>query len=84
MLPDWNELSNGVQIALAHEALHRASLILAGQAETLADAIEDGSLADHGGAEALRLFAAMLRAEDEDGLTPAGHADDSGAWQGSG
>ena len=52
MLPDWNELSNGVQIALAHEAL--------------------------------RLFAAMLRAEDEDGLTPAGHADDSGAWQGRG
>lgn len=82
MLPDWNQLSKGVQVALAQEALHRAALVFADQAETLADAMDDGSVADRGGAEALRLFAAVLRAEDEDALTPVGHADEVAAFVG--
>ena len=39
----------------------------------LAGEMECGGLADRGGADALRLFAAVVRMEGRDDLAPAGH-----------
>lgn len=73
MLPEWNRLPDRLQIALSHEALARAAGIIATQAEALAQEIDNGTLADRGGSEALRLFAAVVRVGDSDELTAAGH-----------
>jgi hypothetical protein len=73
MSPCWSQLSDELQIALSREALHRASTSIAAQAEVLADEIERGGLADRGGPEALRLFAAVVRVSGKDELAPAGH-----------
>jgi hypothetical protein len=73
MFADWNLLSEALQIALSREALHRASTTIATQAEVLAGEMECGGLADRGGADALRLFAAVVRMEGRDDLAPAGH-----------
>ena len=74
MYPDWNRLSVELQLALSREALTRAAATIAAQAEVLADEIEQGSLADRGGPEALRLFAAVVRVGGQDELAAAGHA----------
>jgi hypothetical protein len=74
MYPDWNHLSEDLQIALSRAALSRAATTIAEQAEVLADEMECGALADRGGPEALRLFAAVVRLGDQDELVPAGHA----------
>jgi hypothetical protein len=73
MFPVWNNLSDELQLILAHEALTRAAANIASQAEVLADEFECGNLADRG-ADALRLFAAVVRAVDQDSLPAAGHA----------
>ncbi len=73
MSPCWNQLSDDLQIALSREALRRATATIAVQAEVLADEIEAGGLADRGGPDALRLFAAVVRIGREE-LRPAGHA----------
>lgn len=65
MLPEWSRLSDDVQIALSHEALRRAAATIAAQAEVLADEMEYGGLADRGGPDALRLFAAVVRVGQE-------------------
>ena len=62
MFLDWNNLPDELQLTLAREALVRAADSVASQAEVLANEIECGNLADHGGADALRLFAAVVRA----------------------
>ncbi len=74
MFTDWNQLSEDAQIALSRAALHRAVAAIAAQAEVLAHEMECGGLADYGGAEALRLFAAVVRVNDPDGMVPVGHA----------
>jgi hypothetical protein len=74
MFPDWKNLPDELQLALAHEALHRAAATIATQAEVFADEIESGNLADRGGPDALRLFAAVVRVGGADTLAPAGHA----------
>ena len=74
MFPDWNRLPETLQIALAQEALSRAAATIAVQAEVLADEIECGTLVDRGGADALRLFAAVVRIGDRGAAAPAGHA----------
>jgi len=74
MPSEWNALSNSTQIVLAQTALSRAAMILALQAEVLADEIERGTLADHGGADALRLFAAVVRAGSENDMPVMGSA----------
>jgi hypothetical protein len=74
MTADWNVLSDALQLLLAREALCRAVETIAGQAEILADEIEVGTLADRGGADALRLLAAIVRTTGQDGLGAAGHA----------
>ena len=73
MFTDWNRLPEDMQIALSREALSRAAAIIATQAEVLAAEIENGTLADRGGSEALRLFAAVVRVGDADELAPMGH-----------
>lgn len=74
MLAGWNQLPEDLQIALSRGAMHRAAAAIASQAEVLADEMECGGLADRGGADALRLFAAVVRASDRDEIVPAGHA----------
>jgi hypothetical protein len=54
--------------------LNRAADSIASQAEVLADEIDCGNLADHGGADALRLFAAVVRVGGKDELAAAGRA----------
>ncbi len=69
---DWNTLSDETQLAVTREALHRAVDTIAGQAENLASEIEAGTLADRGGPDALRLFAALVRSHTRERLVPAG------------
>jgi hypothetical protein len=64
MLSDWNLLSDDVQLALSRQALRRAAELIAGQADTLAEQIDAGIIADRGGPEALRLLASLLRTLD--------------------
>ena len=70
----WDSLSEDAQLALARQALHRAAETIAAQAECLAGEMEDGALADRGGAEALRLLVAVVRATGPGALAVAGHA----------
>ncbi len=74
MLPDWNMLSEPLQMALSHEAMRRAVAMIAEQAETLACEMEAGRLADRGGADGLRLFAAVIRVTTAEPLGAIGHA----------
>lgn len=79
MLPDWNTLSDDLQLALSREALRRAAETIAGHAEALAGEMENGGLADQGGPDALRLLAAVVRTTnrttpDCSGYGPVGHA----------
>ena len=62
MIADWNALPETLQLYLAQQAFHQAAETIAGQAEVLAVEFDDGTLADRGGAEALRLMAAIVRA----------------------
>jgi hypothetical protein len=71
---DWSNLTDDQQLALAREALRRAADTLADHAEVLAEEMEYGALRDQGGPEALRLFAAVVRATRADSFGPVGHA----------
>ncbi len=62
---DWDHLSHETKINLSTGAMMRAAETIAGQAETLADEMELGRLADHGGPAALRLLAAVVRIATE-------------------
>ena len=70
----WDSLPDDVQLSLARQALHRAAETIASQAECLAGEMEDGTLADRGGAEALRLLVAVVRAGGPGLPMAAGHA----------
>jgi hypothetical protein len=76
MFPDWDLLSDDVQLALSQEALTRAADTIARHAELLAGEMETGGLADRGGPDALRLLAAVVRVSGRDTLIarPEGHA----------
>ncbi len=71
---DWTHLSDDLQLVLSREALRRAADTLAAQAEILAEEMEDGALHDRGGPDALRLFAAVVRATQRESFGEAGHA----------
>jgi hypothetical protein len=73
MFVDWEHLPEDLQLALSREALSRAAEVMATHAELLADEIECGNLTDRGGIDALRLFAAVVRAASEEEF-PTGHA----------
>lgn len=71
----WHALTEVQQLMLARQALCRAAEILADRAELLAEEMEDGMLPDCGGPDALRLFAALVRATNCDALgVIGGHA----------
>jgi hypothetical protein len=70
----WHALSDETQIILSREALRRAAETLAAHAELLAREMEAGTLLDQGGPEALRLFAAVVRATNAEAFGPVGHA----------
>lgn len=70
----WNTLTEEAQLVLSREALRRAAETLAEHALLLAEEMERGTLSDRGGPDALRLFAAVVRATNEDALGPVGHA----------
>ena len=74
MLTQWNQLTEDLQISIAQEALHRATAAIAAKAEVLADEIENGAVADCGGPDALRLFAAVMRVSTAADWAPEGHA----------
>jgi hypothetical protein len=57
----WTDLNDDLQVLLARESMRRAADMLAGQAEALANEFNSGSLEDLGAAEALHLFAALVR-----------------------
>ncbi len=61
MSADWNLMSDDLQLVVSREALSKASAIIAEQADLLAREIEGGRLQDRGGADALRLLAAIVR-----------------------
>jgi hypothetical protein len=61
MSRDWTLLTDDAQLLLAHEALSRAAELIATQAEFLATEMDGGGLSDRGGADALRLLAAIIR-----------------------
>ncbi|WP_052402078.1 hypothetical protein [Muricoccus aerilatus] len=70
----WHDLPEELQLVLSREALRRAAETLAEHAELLATEIEAGALLDQGGPEALRLFAAVVRATNRDGFATVGNA----------
>jgi len=70
----WHALPDALQLVLAREAMMRAAATLADQAELLAFEMEEGTLRDHGGPDALRLFAAIIRATNADTMGPVGNA----------
>ena len=74
MIADWNTLSEPLQLYLAQQAFRQAAETIAGQAEVLASEFDTGALADRGGAEALRLIAAIVRALGPDTAHSSGHA----------
>lgn len=74
MLTEWNSLPEDLQTTLHREAMQRAAQTLASHAERLAVEIEDGGLQDRGGVDALRLFAAVVRATNQDAFGPVGRA----------
>jgi len=71
---DWNSMTEDLQLALSREALRRAAETLAAHAEVLAVEMERGALLDRGGPDALRLFAAVVRAVNQDAFGPVGNA----------
>ncbi len=73
MLTDWNMLSDALQLMVSREALRRAVDVIAVQADELAHEMETGGLRDHGGPEALRLLAAVMRVSGRDEMAVAGH-----------
>lgn len=71
---DWHILSDETQLTLSRAALVLAVQTVAGQAEMLALEMENGALADRGGPDALRLFAAVLRVSQDSGMEVRGNA----------
>ena len=70
----WNAMPDDLQLVLSREALRRAAETLADHAELLAEEMERGTLADRGGPDALRLFAAVVRATNDDAFGTIGNA----------
>ncbi|HEY8610942.1 MAG TPA: hypothetical protein VIL69_06590 [Roseomonas sp.] len=70
----WHALPDELQLTLSREALRRAAETLAEHAELLATEMEAGTLLDQGGPDALRLFAAVVRATNRDGFATVGTA----------
>jgi hypothetical protein len=64
--------SEEASLLLLCAAPRQAAMSIAERAELLACEMEEGSIADLGGPEALRLLAAVIRILSENALVPAG------------
>jgi hypothetical protein len=73
-LTEWHEIPEELQATLAQQAMRRAALIIAEQAELFAAQFRAGTLHDRGATDALVLFAALLRETTIDTMTPMGNA----------
>jgi hypothetical protein len=71
---EWQLLSDETQLALAQQAMRQAATITADQAELFAVQFMTKTLADRGAADALKLFAVLLRETSADCLRPMGNA----------
>jgi hypothetical protein len=71
---EWHSISEELQLALAKQAMRRASVIIADQADLFAVQFANATLQDRGAAEAIRLFAALLRETSAECLKPIGNA----------
>ena len=71
---EWQTMPEPLQTALAQQALRRAALIIAEQAELFAVQFAAGTLTDRGASDALRLFSALLRETTIETLSPVGSA----------
>jgi predicted phosphoribosyltransferase len=70
----WETIPEALQTALAQQALHRAVLTIAEQAELFAVQFQAGILVDRGAADGLTLFAALVRETTRETLAPVGNA----------
>ncbi len=71
---EWQTLSDELQVQISRQALRQAALIIADQVELFAVQFVSGTLQDRGAADALMLFATLLRETSTECLVPAGHA----------
>jgi hypothetical protein len=71
---EWHHLSEPLQLALAQHAMRQAATIIADQAELFAVQFATATLADRGAADALKLFAVLLRETSAECLRPMGNA----------
>jgi len=71
---EWHRLSDELQLSLAQQAMRQAATIIAGQAELFAVQFTSGALQDRGAADALKLFAVLLRETSQECLRPQGNA----------
>lgn len=71
---EWQTLPDDLQAVLAQRAMRQAAFIIAEQAELFAVQFKASVLQDRGAADALMLFATLLRETTTQTLAPAGHA----------
>jgi hypothetical protein len=71
---EWHLISEELQLVLANQAMRRASTIIADQADLFAVQFATHILQDRGAAEALKLFAVLLRETSAECLVPIGNA----------
>jgi hypothetical protein len=71
---EWTGISDELQLALSRHAMRNAAQIVADQAELFAVQFTARSLQDRGAADALKLFAVLLRETSADCLRPMGNA----------
>jgi hypothetical protein len=71
---EWHAISEDLQLVLANQAMRRAAFIIADQADLLAIQFATATLQDRGAAEALKLFAILLRETSSECLRPIGNA----------
>lgn len=71
---EWDSLSEELQLTISQAAISQAAGLIAERAEMLAEEFDSGAMSDRGGAEALRLFAELIRISGSDPLKPQGSA----------
>jgi hypothetical protein len=71
---EWHRMSEPLQLALAQKAMRQATSIIADQAELFAIQFTTTTLVDRGAADALKLFAVLLRETSLECLRPMGNA----------
>ena len=71
---EWQSISDQLQVSLAQAAMRQASTIIADQAELFAVQFTSKTLQDRGAADALKLFAVLLRETSAECLRPVGNA----------